>query len=101
MINMPHATKSVTASMCYTKSVAHATKSEAHATNQRHFLLSLIFATLKLKLVSKIFSNSCLTDLQIEASLVHFQQELLFELNVVIVTHIEKSLVQFVFIIPV
>ena len=69
--------------------------------NQRHFLLSLIFATLKLKLVSKIFSNSCLTDLQIEASLVHFQQELLFELNVVIVTHIEKSLVQGVFIIPV
>ena len=70
MINMPHATKSVAASMCYTKSVAasmcytksvaHATKSEAHATNQRHFLLSLIFATLKLKLVSKIFSNSCL-----------------------------------------
>ena len=63
--SVAHAMKSV-AGMCHTKSVAHVPQ------NQWHFPLSLFFAILKLKLVSKIFSNSCLTDLQIEKSFVHF-----------------------------
>ena len=61
--------------------------------NKWHFLLSLFFAILKLKLVSKIFGNSCLIDLQIEASLVRFEQELLFELNVVSLQSIYRKII--------
>ena len=55
------------------------------------FLLSLFFTILELKLFSKIFGNSCLFDLRIEASLILFYQELLFELSVVIATHIQRN----------
>ena len=73
-----HATKSV-AGACYTKSVAHATKSvardtksEAHAMKSVALSTVLFFAILELKLVSKIFGCSCLTDLRKEASPGHF-----------------------------
>ena len=51
----------------------HVPQNQRHVPqNQWHFLLSLFFAIFKLKLVLKTFGNSCLIDLQIEASLVHF-----------------------------
>ena len=72
-INIPHATKNLW----------HMPQNQWHLPqNQRHMpqnqwhsksvALLLYFAILKLKLVSKIFGNFCLADLQIEASLVHF-----------------------------